>query len=64
MPGVRKIVVIPDGVAVVADTLWQAKVARDALRIEWDEGSTHDFDTSKMMQDFRERAKTPGTERS
>jgi isoquinoline 1-oxidoreductase subunit beta len=61
MPGVRKIVAIPAGVAVIADTFWQAKVARDALRIEWDEGSMHDFDTGKMMQDFRERAKKPGT---
>jgi isoquinoline 1-oxidoreductase beta subunit len=48
-------------VAVIAETFWQAKVARDALRVEWDEGSMHDFDTTKMMQDFRERAKSPGT---
>src|SRR5947209_20076530 len=61
MPGVRKIVAIPAGVAVIADTFWQAKVARDALRVEWDEGSMHDFDTAKMMQDFHERAKFPGT---
>jgi isoquinoline 1-oxidoreductase beta subunit len=61
MPGVRKIAAIPAGVAVIADTFWQAKVARDALRVEWDEGSMHDFETGKMIQDFRERAKTPGT---
>ena len=61
MPGVRKIVAIPAGVAVIADTFWQAKVSRDALRVEWDEGSMQNFDTSKMMQGFRERAKTPGT---
>ena len=39
MPGVRSIVTIDDGVAVVADTFWQAKLARDALVIKWDEGS-------------------------
>ena len=61
MPGVRKIVAIPAGVAVIADTFWQAKVARDAVRIEWDEGAMHDFDTGRMMEDFRERAKSPGT---
>jgi len=60
MPGVRKVVAVPAGVAVIADTFWQAKTARDALRVEWDEGSMQDFDTGKMMQDFRERAKTPG----
>ncbi|MDQ1387037.1 MAG: isoquinoline 1-oxidoreductase subunit beta [Acidobacteriaceae bacterium] len=61
MPGVRKIIAIPAGVAVIADTFWQAKVARDALRVEWDEGSMQTFDTGKMMQDFRDRAKSPGT---
>jgi len=61
MPGVRKIIAIPAGVAVIADTFWQAKVARDALRVEWDEGGMQTFDTGKMMQDFRERAKSPGT---
>ena len=60
MPGVRKIAVIPNGVVVVADTFWQAKMARDVLRVEWDEGSMYDFDTARMMRDFRERAKTPG----
>jgi len=61
MPGIRKIVAVPAGVAVIADTFWQAKVARDALGVEWDEGSMRNFDTGKMMQDFRERAKSPGT---
>jgi len=32
-------VAIPAGVAVIADTFWQAKTAREALRVEWDEGS-------------------------
>ena len=34
MPGVRKIIAIPAGVAVIAETFWQAKVARDSLRVE------------------------------
>jgi isoquinoline 1-oxidoreductase subunit beta len=39
MPGVRHIVKVGDsGVAVVADTWWQAKTALDALPIVWDEG--------------------------
>ena len=61
MQGVRKIVAVPSGVAVVADTFWQAKVARDAVRIEWDEGESLSFSTSQMMQKFREQAKSPGT---
>jgi isoquinoline 1-oxidoreductase beta subunit len=61
IPGVRKVVAVPSGVAVIADTFWQAKTGRDALRVEWDEGSMQTFDTAKMMQDFRERVKSPGT---
>jgi len=60
MPGVRKIAAVPSGVAVVADTFWHAKMARDAVRIEWDEGEMHAFSTSQMMQQFREQAKSPG----
>jgi len=39
MPGVKHVVKITDGVAVVADSWWQAKQARDALNITWDEGA-------------------------
>lgn len=40
MPGVRRVLPVgDDAVAVVADTWWQAKVALDALPIEWDGGA-------------------------
>lgn len=39
MPGVRHVLQVGDSaVAVVADTFWQAKVALDALPIDWDVG--------------------------
>ena len=38
MPGVRKVVRIPTGVAVVADSFWRAKKALDALTLDWDGG--------------------------
>lgn len=39
MPGVREVLQTSSGVAVVADTWWQAKTARDALDIQWSPGS-------------------------
>jgi isoquinoline 1-oxidoreductase beta subunit len=38
MPGVVDVVQIPDGVAVVADSYWHAKKARELLNVQWDEG--------------------------
>ena len=60
MPGVRKIVAVPSGVAVIADTFWQAKMARNALKVDWDEGSMASFNTAQMIQQFRQQAQSPG----
>ena len=60
MPGVRKIVAVPSGVAVIADSFWQAKIARDALKVDWDEGAMSGFSTAQMMQQFREQVQSPG----
>ncbi len=38
MPGVRHVLQTSSGIAVVADTWWQARKARDALDIQWDSG--------------------------
>src|SRR5881398_754599 len=38
VPGVRHVVQISSGVAVVADGYWPAKKGRDALDVSWDEG--------------------------
>jgi CO/xanthine dehydrogenase Mo-binding subunit len=38
VPGVRHVVAVDAGVAVVADGFWPAKLGRDALAIEWSEG--------------------------
>ncbi len=61
MPGVRKIAQVPSGVAVIADTFWHAKSAREVLNIQWDEGAMKGFDTSQMMEQFRTMAKLSGT---
>ena len=59
MPGVRSVVRIDDGVAVVADTFWQAKQARDALVIKWDEGSGAKLSTASISQQLKDTLAKP-----
>ena len=49
MPGVVDVVQIPDGVAVVAASYWQAKKARDVLSVQWDEGPGAGLNDKAMM---------------
>ena len=49
MPGVVDVVQIPDGVAVVAKTYWQARKAREALSIQWDDGANANLNTAAMF---------------
>jgi len=52
--GVHKVVRLPDAVAVVADTWWQAKRAVDALKIEWDDGGHGATSTATIAANVRE----------
>lgn len=60
MPGVKKIVEIPTGVAVVADTFWQAKKAKDALQIEWENGAFASTSSKDLWQQYSDLADTKG----
>ena len=55
MPGVRHVVKVGDsGVAVVADTWWQAKTALDALPIVWDEGPNATVSSATIAEMLKE----------
>ncbi len=56
MPGVIDVVQIPDGVAVVAASWWQAKKARDTLTIQWDEGAGAQLSSEGMINSTRAAA--------
>src|SRR4051794_14352957 len=53
MPGVIDVVQIPDGVAVVADTYWHAKKAREAVVVQWDEGAGAALNEKTMLEGMR-----------
>ena len=60
VPGVRAVVEVPSGVAVVADHFWAAKLGRDALEIDWDLGAGGNLDTATMRKEYLELASKDG----
>jgi isoquinoline 1-oxidoreductase subunit beta len=56
VPGVRAVVEVPSGVAVVADHFWAAKLGREALEVDWDLGEGASLDTKQMKKEYLERA--------
>jgi isoquinoline 1-oxidoreductase beta subunit len=58
--GVRKVVQVPSGVAVVAEGFWAAKRGRDALQVDWDLGPMADFSTESQRKQYAELARQAG----
>jgi isoquinoline 1-oxidoreductase beta subunit len=58
--GVKAVVEIPSGVAVVADTFWDAKLGRDALEVSWEDGPVAITDSAEQARQYAELAKQPG----
>ena len=58
MPGVIDVVQIPDGVAVVANSWWRARKARDTLSIQWDEGAGAALSSEGIINATRTAAAT------
>ncbi|WP_126453197.1 xanthine dehydrogenase family protein molybdopterin-binding subunit [Sulfuriflexus mobilis] len=58
--GVRHVVVINEGVAVVADNFWAAKKGRDALDVKWDPEFNHNLSTQVLREKYAALARTPG----
>jgi isoquinoline 1-oxidoreductase beta subunit len=56
MPGVQKVVATVSGIAVIANTWWQAKKARDVLEIEWEAGNNIDLDNERIYAGLRDAA--------
>jgi isoquinoline 1-oxidoreductase beta subunit len=60
IPGVRHVVQIERGVAVVADGFWAARRGREALEITWDDGPLAGLDSRKQGEEYAELARRPG----
>lgn len=60
MPGVMAVVLTSSGIAVVADSWWRARKARDVLEIEWNPGPNAGLNDAKIAQTLRKGAAGPG----
>jgi isoquinoline 1-oxidoreductase beta subunit len=60
MPGVKHVVQISSGVAVIADNTWNAIQARNALVIRWDEGAHAGLNSAGIRKEWVELANQPG----
>ena len=60
IPGVRDVIRISSGIAVVADNTWTAFQGRKALEIKWDEGKNASVSSDSISTLFAERADQSG----
>ncbi len=58
--GVKDVVQVPAGVAVVASGFWAAQQGRAALKLEWDEGRAEQRGTDEILAEYRALAAKPG----
>lgn len=60
IPGVKDVVRISNGVAVIADNTWSALEGRRVLQVKWDEGPVASINSAGISQDFVAHAQQPG----
>jgi isoquinoline 1-oxidoreductase beta subunit len=52
VPGVKDVVQISNGVAVIAEHTWAAIQGREALEVTWNEGRNADFSSANLRENF------------
>jgi isoquinoline 1-oxidoreductase beta subunit len=60
VPGVKQVLPISNGVAVLADDTWSAMEGRRALQIRWDEGPNANASSASIRKLFADLAEKPG----
>ncbi len=60
VPGVKQVVQLGSGIAVLADGYWAARKGVEALRVVWDEGQAVSFSTDGMRREMESLVKKRG----
>lgn len=63
MPGVKDVVMLPNGVGVIADSTWHAMKAAEALEVTWDEGPNAKLGMDAIRAEMRDALKKPARQR-
>src|SRR5262249_9635090 len=61
VPGVKQVVQISTGVAVLADNTWAAIEGRKALLVQWNEGQYANTSSATIRKTFADLAEKPGS---
>ena len=61
IPGVKKVLPLPFGVAVIGDSVHATRKARNALKVQWDASASpaKDFDSERAMKEYARHARDP-----
>src|SRR3984957_3325040 len=60
IPGVKDVIQISNGVAVIADNTWTAMEGRRALEVKWDEGPNSELSSADISKQLADAAAQPG----
>jgi isoquinoline 1-oxidoreductase beta subunit len=60
LPGVRQVFPVETGIAIVADTFWQARAAMETLEIEWDGHKNQSIDSEQLFKLWAQKGKQEG----
>lgn len=58
--GVKHVVQVPEGVAVVAESFWPARQGREALKVEWDFAQAETRGSAELFTEFKLLSEQPG----
>uniref|UniRef100_A0A831TXZ7 Xanthine dehydrogenase family protein molybdopterin-binding subunit n=1 Tax=Geobacter metallireducens TaxID=28232 RepID=A0A831TXZ7_GEOME len=60
VPGVKRVIPVDAGVAVIADSFPAAMKGREALEIQWNDGPLAGLDSDRLREQYTEMAQQPG----
>jgi isoquinoline 1-oxidoreductase beta subunit len=60
VPGVKQVVDVGSGVAVIATGFWAAKKGRSLLKVEWDLGPNAQLSSTGLRAEYKKLAESPG----